>query len=172
MLVKARLPELTLLELPVFVPGPLFEKVDELQKVRILVQTGCKQVEMIRHAAVGMQREPMLCANINEFGKRPVASGYVRENGASLRATNRDEIGAAPDVVAVWESRIFVEEGHAGKLASSDGLEKTESRGWAEAQRLHCLRAPCPSVLKPTNFPSLSPSFATSCSKLQINLDK
>ena len=126
MLVETRLPKLPFLAAAIFVSRALLESVNEFHNVRLLVQTQRQHMEMIRHAAVRMQRKPAVRRDIVEFCERPPPDGNVRENGPPLRTADSHEIRAASEIVPAWKSRIFVEQRHAGNLTFSNNKEKTE----------------------------------------------
>jgi hypothetical protein len=94
----------------------LFESIDELHEIGGVRETFTKEMNMVGHDAIGMQRKIPLSGNFHEMTEQPFPPGLIREKSRVPLGPNGHEIMLATAVVFRGTSQAFFIKGHVKRL--------------------------------------------------------
>src|SRR5260370_74753 len=89
-------PAMSLLE---FIRRALFEGADELNQVGGVRESLAKEMNVVRHDAIGVKREIPLSGSFQEMTEQPFPCGLILEEGRAPLGPNGHEINPATAVV-------------------------------------------------------------------------
>jgi hypothetical protein len=137
-IVVAHLPEPLVMSFLEFIPGALFEGVNKLNQVGGVRESLTKEMNVVRHDAIGVKREITLSGSFQEMAEQPCPRGLILEKGRAPLGPDGHEIDAAATVVFRWTAKRLLKERH-GDKANTQGMMQKES--WAKAQALQRYKA-------------------------------
>jgi hypothetical protein len=103
----------------------LFEGIDELHEIGGVREAFTKEMNMIGHDAIGMQRKIPLGGSFHEMTEQPFPPGPIREKGRAPLGPNGHEIMLATAVVFGWTSQAFFKKGHVKRLTLNGRRRKS-----------------------------------------------
>jgi hypothetical protein len=139
-IVVTHLPKAPAMSLFEFIRRALFEGVDELNQVRSVRESLTKEMNVVRHDAIGVKREIPLSGSFQEMTEQPSPSGLILEKGRAHFGPNGHEINPGTAVVFRRAAKTFLKKRHADKANTQWMLQR---KSWAKAQPLqrHARRA-------------------------------
>jgi hypothetical protein len=114
-IVVAHLPKTLAVSFFEFIRRALFEGVDELNQVGGVRESLTKEMNVVRHNAIGVKREIPLSGSLQEMTEQPFPSGLILEKGRAPFGSNSHEINPATAVVFRRVAKTFLEKRHADK---------------------------------------------------------
>jgi hypothetical protein len=110
------LPEPLALSFFELIARALFEGVDELHEIGGVRETFTKEMNMVGHHAIGMQRKIPLRGSFHEMTEQPLPPQPIREKSRAPLGPNGYEIMLAAAVVFRGTSQPFFKKGHVKRL--------------------------------------------------------
>jgi hypothetical protein len=115
-IVIAHLPEPLAMSFFKLIGRALFEGIDELYEIGGVRETFTKEMNMVGHDAIGMQRKIPLSGSFHEMTEQPFPPGPIREKSRALFGPNGYEIILATAVVFRGTSQAFFKKGYVKRL--------------------------------------------------------
>ncbi len=139
-IVIAHLPEPPAMSLLEFIRRALFEGVDELNQVGGVRESLAKEMNVVRHDAIGVKREIPLSGSFQEMTEQPFPCGLILEKGRAPLGPNGHEINPATAVVFRRTAKTYLKKRHGDKANTQWTVQK---KSWAKARPLqrHARRA-------------------------------
>jgi hypothetical protein len=94
----------------------LFEGIDELHEIGGVRETFTKEMHMVGHDAIGMQRKVPMSGNFHEMTEQPFPPQPIRKKSRAPLGPNGHEIMLATAVVFRGTSQAFFKKGHVKRL--------------------------------------------------------
>jgi hypothetical protein len=129
-IVVAHLPKALAVSFFEFIRRALFEGVDELDQIGVVRESLTKEVNVVRHDAIGVKREIPLSGSFQEMTEQPFPCGLILEKGRAPFGPNGHEINPATAVVFRRAAKTFLKKRHADK-ANTQWMLKKKSRAKA-----------------------------------------
>ncbi|MGB2900951.1 MAG: hypothetical protein WBB89_16950 [Candidatus Acidiferrum sp.] len=114
-IVIAHLPEPPAMSFLEFIRSALLEGVDELNQVRGVRESFTKEMNVVRHDAIGVKREIPLSGSFQETTGQPFPYGLILEKGRAPLGPNGHEINPATAAVFRRTAKTFLKKRHADK---------------------------------------------------------
>lgn len=102
----------------------LFEGVDEMNQVGGFRESLTKEMNVVRHDAIGVKREIPLSGSFQEMTEQPFPYGLILEKGRAPLGPNGHEINPATAVVFRRAAKTFLKKRHADKANIQWMLQK------------------------------------------------
>jgi hypothetical protein len=115
-IVIAHLPEPLAMSCFELVGRALFEGIDELHEIGGVRETFTKEMHMVGHDAIGMQRKVPMSGNFHEMTEQPFPPQPIRKKSRAPLGPNGHEIMLATAVVFRGTSQAFFKKGHVKRL--------------------------------------------------------
>lgn len=96
-----------------FISRSLFEGVDELGQIGSVGESFTKEMNVVGHDAICVERKALSSGNFHEIIEQPSPSRLIGEKGRAPFGSNRNEINAATEIVPCRKSEAFLKKGHA-----------------------------------------------------------
>ena len=94
----------------------LFEGIDELHEIGGVRETFTKEMNMVGHDAIGMQRKIPLSGSFRQMTEQPFPPQPIGEKSRAPLGPNGYEIMLATSVVFRGTSQAFLKKGHVKRL--------------------------------------------------------
>ena len=114
--VIAHLPQPLAMSFFELIARALLESIDELHEIGGVRETFTKEMNMIGHDAIGMQRKIPLRGSFHQMAEQPFPPQPIREKSRAPLGPNGYEIMLATAVVFRGTSQAFVKKGHVKRL--------------------------------------------------------
>jgi len=114
-IVVAHLPKALAVSFFEFIRCALFEGVDERNQVGGVRESLTKEMNVVRHDAIGVKREIPLSGSFQEMTEQPFPCGLILEKGRAPLGPNGHEINPATAVVFRRTAKTFLKKRHADK---------------------------------------------------------
>jgi hypothetical protein len=114
--VIAHLPEPLAMSFFELIGRALFEGIDELHEIGGVRETLTKEMNMVGHDAIGMQRKIPLSGSFRQMTEQPFPPQPIREKSHAPLGPNGYEITLATAVVFRGASQAFFKKGHVKRL--------------------------------------------------------
>jgi hypothetical protein len=115
-IVIAHLPEPLTMGFFELIGRALFEGIDQLHEIGGVRETFTKEMNMVGHDAIGMQRKIPLSGSFHEMTEQPFPPQPIREKSRAPLGHNGHEIMLATAVVFRGTSQAFFKKGHVKRL--------------------------------------------------------
>jgi hypothetical protein len=115
-IVIAHLPEPLAMSFFELIGRALFEGIDELHEIGGVREAFTKEMDMVGHDAIGMQRKIPLSGSFHQMTEQPLPPQPIREKSRAPLGPHGYEIMLAAAVVVRGTSQAFLKKGHLKRL--------------------------------------------------------
>jgi hypothetical protein len=120
MIVVPHLPEPLATALLEFIARALFERVNELDQIRTLGKPFAKEVNVVRHDALGVKGEIPLRGGFQQRTAQPFSHRWIRKERRSPLRSDGHEINLAAAIVFCRTAQVLLIKRHADKATPNE----------------------------------------------------